>query len=453
MADDTQSALERMFAPRSVAVVGVPRGMKTGRLFLEALQKPGFRGEIFPINPNADEILGLKAYPTVSAIDQPVDLAIVVTPPAVAVDVVADLGRAGVAGAVMFTAGFDELGTAEGAARGRELLETARSGGVRLIGPNCMGLYVPAIGLGPFPNMPSTVGDVGFISQSGSLLSAFAREGEARGFAFSKAVSMGNQLDLEGADFVRYLADDEETRVIAMYVEGARDGRRLFDALSYAAARKPVVMWKSGRTSGGARAARSHTGAMAGSGELWGAMARQAGVIPAKTLLDLSDLVVAVRMRHRPAGDGIAIVTGPGGPSISAADAAEEAGLRLSELGGETIERLAAEIAAVGTSPRNPVDVGMVMYGPTNVYADVTEIVGADSGVHGVIVIGGRASGDGAAEFADQMAAALDRIEKPLALIQANPDGDLLRRHTDAGIGVFPTAERAAQAFAALAAQ
>lgn len=442
--------MERIFAPRSVAVVGVPRGMKTGRMFLEALQKPGFRGDIYPVNPNADEILGLKTYPTVSAIGAPVDIAIVVTPPSVAASVVEDCGKAGVAGAVMFTAGFDELGTDEGRARGAELLEVAQHVGVRLVGPNCMGLYVPSIGLAAYPNLPAEAGDVSFISQSGSLVSAFARDGVTRGFAFSKVVSMGNQLDLEAADFVRYFADDDTTNVIAIYVEGARDGRRLFEALRYATARKPVVMWKSGRTDGGARAARSHTGALAGSNALWEAMARQAGVVPAKTIQDLADLVVALRMRPRPATRRLAIVTGPGGPSISATDAAEEAGLQLAELDGETIERLRSEINAVGTSPRNPVDVGLIMYGPMDVYARVTEIVGADPNVDGVIVIGGRGSGDGAADFADQMAAAADRIGKPLALIGAPPDADVLRRYVDAGIGVFPTAERAVQAFAAI---
>lgn len=444
--------MERIFAPRSIAVVGVPRGMKTGRMFLEALQKPGFRGELYPINPNADEILGLKAYPSIDAIGSPVDLAIVVTPPAAAVSVIEDCGRSGVTGAVMFTAGFDELGTAEGTALGAELRATAERAGVRLIGPNCMGLYVPALGLAPFANMPAEPGDIGFISQSGSLLSFFARDGVARGFGISKAVSMGNQLDLEGADFVRYLADDDDTKAIAMYVEGARDGRRLFEALRYATARKPVVMWKSGRTEGGARAARSHTGALAGSNELWQAMSRQAGVIPAKTILELADLVVALRGRFLPAGNRIAIVTGPGGPSISATDAAEEAGLRLAELDGSTIERLRGEIAAVGTSPRNPVDVGLIMYGPMDIYARVTEIVGADPNVDAVVVIGGRGSGDGADQFAQQMAEAQEHNGKPVALVQAAPAEEQLQRYVEAGISVFPTAERAVHAFAAVAA-
>ncbi len=145
--DATMQVMERIFAPRSVAVVGVPRGMKTGRMFLEALLKPGFKGPIYPVNPNADEILGLKTYPSVSAIGEPVDLAIVATPPGAATSVIADCGRAGVAAAVLFTAGFGELGTPDGEARADELRSVAEEGGVRLIGPNCMGLYNPALGV------------------------------------------------------------------------------------------------------------------------------------------------------------------------------------------------------------------------------------------------------------------------------------------------------------------
>ncbi len=446
----TAETLDRIFAPRAIAIVGVPRGMKTGRMFLEALQQPGFDGDLFPVNPNAGEILGLRCYSSVSAIEARVDIAIVLTPPGAAPEVIRDCGRAGLAGAVMFTAGFDELGTDEGEARGAELLAIAREGGVRLIGPNCMGLYVPSIGLAPFPNMPHEVGDVAFISQSGSLVTALAREGQLRGFGFSKVVSMGNQLDLQAADFLRYFADDDATRVIAMYVEGARDGRRFFEALKYAAARKSVVMWKSGRTAGGARAARSHTGALAGSYEIWQAVAKQAGAIMARNLLELADLVIALRMEPRPFGRRLAIVTGPGGPSISATDAAEEAGLLLAELDGDTIERLRPELAAVGTSPRNPVDVGLVMYGPTDVYANATAIVAADENVDGVVVIGGAGQGDHALEFADRMREVARRSGKPIAVIQSVPDEQLRRRFVDGGIGLFPTGERAVQAFASV---
>ena len=441
--------MERVFQPRSVALVGVPRGKKTGRLFLEALQDPGFQGAIYPINPNADEILGLRAYPSVEAVGQPIDLAIVVTPPDAAAGVVADCGRAGVAAAVLFTAGFAELGSDEGRTRERELVEVAESSGVRLIGPNCMGVYAPSVGLASFAGMPSTVGDVAFVSQSGSLMSGFARDAAGRGFAVSKAVSIGNQLDLDAADFLRYLAEDDQTSVIAMYVEGPPAPRALFEALRETTRRKPVVLWKSGRTEGGGRAARSHTGAMAGSAEVWRAMARQTGAVAARNIGELVDAVVALRMRPVPSGERLAVVTGPGGPSISAVDAAEEVGLQLATLEGATIEQLGGAIAAVGTSPRNPIDVGLILYGPMDVYGQVTSIAMADPNVDGAIVIGGAPRGGDTEAFLEQLVAARNASVKAVAQVgmAAEPNPDLARAYSEAGIGLYPTAERAVEAY------
>ena len=438
----------RIFAPRSLALIGVPRGDGIGRRFLEAAQSPGFAGAVYPVNPSASEILGVQTYPSVTAIGQPIDHAIVLTPAHAAAGVVAQCGEAGVRVAAMFVAGFDELASAEGDARARDLLEAARAGGVRLIGPNCMGVYSPAVALGPFPGMSTEVGDTAFISQSGSLMSMFAREASERGYATSKAVSAGNQLDLQAADFLRYLAGDDETKVVAIYVEGARDGRGFFEALRETAARKPVVLWKAGRTTGGARAVQSHTGALAGSRELWEAVARQSGAIPATNASDLIDLVVALHMRPLPAAAGIAVVTGPGGPAISAVDALEEAGLRLAQLDSGTIERLRGEINPVGTSPRNPVDVGLG--GSAEAFDGGTRIAAADHAVDAVVVIGGGGPGQSMRRFAESMIAARDESGKPIALVTMQPldDRELLRTYADAGIGVFPTPERAVRAMA-----
>jgi acetate---CoA ligase (ADP-forming) subunit alpha len=443
------SVMQQVFEPRSVVVVGASRGPGLGRRFIEALQSPGFTGDVYAVNPNADEILGVKCYPSVEAIGKPIDHAIVATPPGAAAAVVADLGRAGVPVAVMFVAGFDELHTAEGDTRASELLAAADAGGVRMIGPNCMGVYSPSVGLAPFPGMGSAVGDTAFISQSGSLMSMFARESGERGFPASKAISVGNQLDLQAADFLRYLGDDESTSVVGMYVEGARDGREFFDALRATAARKPVVLWKSGRTEGGARAARSHTGALTGSRRIWEAVARQTGAIAAKNAEQMIDLVVALHMRPMPSGGRVALVTGPGGPAISAVDALEEAGLSLAELAPETIERLAEEMNAVGTSPRNPVDLGLG--GAQESFESCARIVGADAGVDGVVIIGGGGGGDGGRRFAESMVAAQREAGTPFAIASSmgpGVDPEVLRMYSEAGIGVFPTADRAVGAFA-----
>ena len=204
--------------------------------------------------------------------------------------------------AALFTAGFSEAGTDEGREREARLLAAARRGArpVRLVGPNCMALYVPKTGLAMLPNMPSEVGPVAFVSQSGSLCTFVAGGGYARGLAFSKVVSIGNQADLTAADFFEYLADDPETEVIASYLEGARDGRHLFRALERCASRKPVVIWKAGRTEAGARAAHSHTAALSGERAVWSAMLRQVGALPAHDMDEMLDLLVACR--HVPRG-------------------------------------------------------------------------------------------------------------------------------------------------------
>jgi len=453
MPGDAGSVMRQVFEPRSVAVVGVPRREGLGRRFLEALQSPGFRGDVYAVNPGADEILGVKCHPTVSAIGRPVEQAIVVAPPDAAPGIVADCGRAGVSVAIMFVAGFDELHTPEGDARAAALLAAAREGGVRMIGPNCMGVYSPAVGLGPFPGVPTEVGDTAFISQSGSLMSMFTRESTARGYPASKAVSVGNQLDLQAADFLDHLSDDAATRVVGMYVEGARDGRHFFDALRATSARKPVVLWKSGRTEGGARAARSHTGALTGSRYVWEAVARQAGAVVARNAEQVIDLVVALHMRPAPAGRRIAIVTGPGGPGISAVDALEEAGLALARLAPGSIERLWAEINPVGTSPRNPIDVGLG--GSLEAFERGARIAAADPAVDGVVIIGGGGGGEGARRFAEAMVGAHRDARVPFAIATAMSgpaEASLQRRYVDAGIGVFPTADRAVSAFAGAAA-
>jgi len=444
-ATTASDVIHQFFEPRSVVVVGVPRGQGLGRRFLEALQKPGFHGDVYAVNPNAEEILGVRCYPSVSAIGKPIDLAIVVTPPTAAAAVIEDCGRAGVRAAVMFVSGFDELHTEEGDARAAALMAAATEGGVRMVGPNCMGVYAPAVGLGPFPGMPTETGDTAFISQSGSLMSMFARESTARGLPASKAISVGNQLDLQAADFLRYLGEDDATNVVGMYVEGARDGRGFFEALRATAARKPVVLWKAGRTAGGARAARSHTGALTGTRELWTAVARQTGAITAYNSEQLIDLVVALHMRPFPTGGRLAVVTGPGGPSISAVDALEEAGLQLAELAPETIDRLRGEINAVGTSPRNPVDLGMG--GTRETFDRSARIAGADPGVDGVVIIGGGGGTDGQ-QFAEAMIDAQREAGTPFAVASAQPELELLRTYADAGIGVFPTADRAVTAIA-----
>ncbi|UCD55998.1 MAG: CoA-binding protein, partial [Candidatus Hydrogenedentota bacterium] len=258
----TREQMQAIFSPRTVAVVGAPRSFKPGLVFLQALLDPGFKGEVFPINPNADEILGLKTYPSVSAVPAQVDQAIVLVGIEQLQEVIEDCARKKVKAAIVFTSGFGETGDSIGLERERKMVAAARLGNVRLVGPNCMGVYCPESGLGFFPTMPSTAGTLAFVSQSGSMGAFVTLMATLRGINLSKVVSIGNECDLSSSDFIDYLADDERTDIITAYLEGTRDGRTLLRALKKAALRKPVIIWKSGSTSAGARAVESHTGSL-----------------------------------------------------------------------------------------------------------------------------------------------------------------------------------------------
>jgi acyl-CoA synthetase (NDP forming) len=439
---------QALFEPRSVAVVGVPRAPRPGQLFLQALLDPGYRGRIYPVNPNAREILGLPCYPSVRSLPEVVDLAIIVVPAAAAISVVRECADKGVRAAVVFTAGFSELGTEEGRAREAELVAAARRGRLRLLGPNCMGVYVPKSGLGSFPAMPSEQGTIAFISQSGSLSNALVWVGAERGLAFSKVISMGNQADLEAADFLEYLAEDPETEIIAAYIEGAKDGRRLWHALTEAGRRKHLVVWKVGRTRSGARAASSHTGALAGEAQVWSGLLRQAGGLQVGDLEELLDLLVALRYVGRPTGRRMAIVTGPGGPAVSAADACEEVGLELAQLSTETQTRLREAIGSAGTSVRNPVDIGLVLGGVTEMYRGAVEATIGDPGVDAVVVIGGAARGGGWQNHIEGMARLAGRTARPILQVGFGPaDPAVDRALAREGIPSFRSAERALRAY------
>jgi acyl-CoA synthetase (NDP forming) len=438
-----------LFEPQSVAVVGVPRSPRPGQLFLQALLDPGYRGRIYPVNPNTREILGLRCYPSVASLPEAVDLAIIVVPAAVAASVVGECAERGVRAAIVFTAGFSELGTEEGRAREAELVAAAGRGPLRLVGPNCMGVYVPKSGLGSFPGMPSEQGPIAFVSQSGSLSNRLVWSGGERGLAFSKVISVGNQADLEASDFLEYLAEDPETEVIAAYIEGARDGRRLWRALAEAGRRKHLAVWKVGRTGSGARAASSHTGALAGEAEVWSGLLRQAGALQVRDLEELLDVLLALRYMGRPGGRHVAIVTGPGGPAVSAADACEEAGLHLAALSAETEARLRGVVGSAGTSVRNPVDIGLVLGGAAEMYRRAVEATIEDPGVDAVVVIGGSVRGEGWQAHIEAMASLAQATAKPILQVSFGA-GDPVVEHAlaRAGIPSFPSAERALQAYA-----
>ncbi|GAB4331905.1 MAG: CoA-binding protein [Dehalococcoidia bacterium] len=444
----TYDELRPLLEPQTVAVVGVSRSGKQGAVFVDGLKDPGFKGDVFIVHPSADEIMGVKAYPSVAALPKRPDLAILVLPAEPAIEVVRDLAAAGVPGAALFTAGFNELGSDEGNERAGRLIEAA-AGRTRLIGPNGMGVYNPRRGIAMFGGMPAKAGGVGLISQSGSLTQFVVRAAAQRGLGFSKAVSMGNQLDLNAADFLEFFTEDPETTVIGAYIEGVPDARRFARALRRAAAAKPVVIWKAGRAAAGVRAAQSHTGQLAGDYAIWQGLARQAGAILVREADELVDtLVAASALAGRRAGRRFAIVTGPGGPAVSASDACEEAGLTLADLSFETTQRLAEVVAAAGTSVRNPVDVGMVIVGAAETYGRCLRMALADENVDAALVIGGDRQDPEA--FARMLVEASQEAGKPVIHALSGDFGPVTTAEylTDNGIAHAPSAERALRAYA-----
>jgi len=352
--------LEFFFNPKTVAVVGASRKPgKVGYALLKNL-KEFYKGKIYPVNPNADEILGLKAYPKVSSIPDEVDVAVIAVPAPKVIDVAKDCGEAGVKGLIVISGGFKEVGP-EGAELERRLVEVVRKYGMRLIGPNCVGVYVPKTGMNTlflprerqgFPKH----GGIAFISQSGAFGSAVLDWAAMRGVGISKFVSYGNKADVNDADLLAYLREDPDTRVITIYIEGVEDGRSFLKALKETTPVKPVAVLKSGRTEAGARAATSHTGALAGSDAVYSAAFKQSGVIRAYGMEELFDIGMALSMQPPAPGDRVAVLTVGGGSGVMTADALADLGLKVPRLSEETVSKLRKVLLPIA-SPYNPVDV------------------------------------------------------------------------------------------------
>ncbi len=380
--------LDQIFYPQSVAIVGLPRGLKTGKVFLMALMDQGFSGAIYPVHPTAEEIDGLNAYPSVSAIPDAVDLAIILVPHEHALPVLYECAEKGVKGAVLFTAGYKETGTEAGRHLEAELARVAKESGMRLFGPNCMGLYVPESGLSFFPGLSKNPGHVGFISHSGSLANILGRIAADKGIYFSKAVSLGNECDVTGTDILNYLAEDPKTAVIGGYLESIGDGPGFLNALKAASLKKPVILWKVGLNPEGQKAANSHTGAMASRRQIWQAVVRQGGAVPIKGFDWLTDALMSFSLLPDGLGDRVAILSGPGGMAVGAAEACGDEGLKLAEVSADTRTRLSEFVPQTGTSLANPVDVGLGASFDIDIYIKAARALADDPGVDAVVSIG-----------------------------------------------------------------
>ena len=380
--------LDEIFNPRSIAVVGASSDPnKAGYHFFKGLVALKFDGTIYPINLDGSDVLGFKGYRNLRNVPGPIDYVIIAIPAHEVPKIIEDCASKGVKVVHIFTSGFSETGRANRTKLEAQIAEIARKGNVRIIGPNCMGIYHPKIGLsnfGVFPTKES--GPVGFISQSGGNTGDFARLGLVRGLRFSKLVSYGNASDLDSTDFMEYFAWDSETKIICAYIEGVKDGRRFVNVLKEVARLKPVIILKGGLTEAGTRAVSSHTGVLAGSDAIWKALFHQTGTIQVESLREMTDLALAFSHMSCPKGRRAGIVGIGGGASVAAADFCEKAGLMVSRFMEGTIAGLEKITPVAGTSVKNPVDspVGRRVAVPE--YEETLRLVASDPQIDFLIV-------------------------------------------------------------------
>jgi len=353
-------SLDYIFNPRSIAVVGVSTDMsrfRSGRLFLESVVDAGFEGPIYPVGHDKGEVFGLELYPSIKAVPGTVDYVISAIPAEHTPQLIVDCASKGVKAVHLFTAGFSEIEDKQGQQLQDELVALARQNGVRIIGPNCMGLYCPKAKIAFHPDFPKENGTIAFLSQSGGNTIYAVREGATRGIYFSKVVSYGNAADLNECDFLEYFTDDPDTEIIAAYIEGVTNGTRFVEALKQATRVKPVIIYKGGLSESGTRAVASHTGAMAGSERVWQGLLKQAGAIQVYSMEELLDQLLLFRYMPAPKGKATAIIGIGGGNSVQAADVCTNAGLTVPLLPEEIRRRLKDLYASeTGASFRNPVD-------------------------------------------------------------------------------------------------
>jgi acyl-CoA synthetase (NDP forming) len=357
-----KSDLSGIFDPKSVAVVGVsskgPGPQFGGADFVDALLSCGFKGNIYPINPKGGEVLGLKVYPSLRDISGPVDYVICCIAAPQVPQLVEDCAAKSVKGIQIYTGGFSESGTEEGKRLEQEIAALVSQNGIRVIGPNCVGIYCPRTGLAFLPDFPSDTGPVAIISQSGGNSFYIVREGAKRGIRFSKVISYGNACDVNESDLLEFLADDKDTKLIGAYVEGVKDGRRFVRVLEEAAKAKPVIVLKGGIGEAGARAVASHTGALVGSDEAWDGLLRQLGAIRAYSLEELIDMAVTFYYLPSVLGRKVSVVGGGGGSSVLSTDDCTNAGLIVPRFPVAIQDKLKGymEKGSIGVILSNPVD-------------------------------------------------------------------------------------------------
>ena len=391
MFEEKIKEFEPIFYPKSVAVVGASTtAIKAGSVWVWSLKSAGFPGSIYPVGSKSGRIADLEIFPNLRLIPGEIDYVIVAIPRQSVLDLLDDCVAKNAKAVQFFTAGFSEMDAKQGHKLEEQMLKKARQGNVRIIGPNCIGVYCPEHKI---PFLMGTLGDsgsVGFVSQSGGIATKLVTIGIARHINYSKGVSFGNGIDLDASDFLQYLAADPKTKTIGAYLEGTRDGARLFNTMKEVAKIKPLVVWKGGRTEAGAQAAMSHTGSLASSAAVWSAMLRQAGAIEVHSLEELTDsLLIFQQLRYRQ-GTRAAIIgglaDGGGGNSVAAGDACMENGLEVPPLSLKTKQKLSELLGEVGSILHNPVDVSQAQFRGLATLFQSIDLVARDTAIDIILI-------------------------------------------------------------------
>lgn len=385
--------LEAAFHPKAVAIVGVSANAKRGDMwagggggFMSAFEQLGFKGHLYPVNPKAAEILGYKAYPTVYSIPEHVDLVIMAVPAKFAPAVLEDCIKANAKNIHMFTAGFEETGEQEGIELGKQVREIARRGKLNIIGPNCMGLYVPDAGIGTFDKLPTKSGNAVFLSQSGGHLNWYAHYAPNYGIYFNKGISFGNAYVFDSTDYLDYLENDPKAQYFSLYLEGVKDGAKLRKQVTRINRTRPMIIWKAGLTATGARAVASHTASLAGQEAVWKGFFAQTGAVQVNSLEEMAEATMTFRCLKPPKGNRVAVMSLGGGTSVAAGDVCSREGLEVPPLSQHTQTELKKFISLAGASIRNPLDTGLI-FRDIDVLERELELVAADPAIDMMIMM------------------------------------------------------------------
>jgi acetyl coenzyme A synthetase (ADP forming)-like protein len=377
-------SLKSFFEPKSVAVIGASREPgKLGHEVFKNIIDAGFKGELYPINPKADEISGRKCYPSIKDVPSDVELVVVIVPARFVPQVIADCGLKAVRAVIVISSGFKETSEA-GKELERQMLAEAHKAGIRIIGPNCQGVNSTTSGLCASWPLVTTKGAISIVSQSGTVGAALECWAADEGVGVCKFVALGNKSDVDEIELLEYLADDPSTRVIALYIEGVRDGRKFMEVARDAVRRKPVVVLKGGRTVKGAEAVLSHTRSLAGSDKIFDAAFKQVGIIRAGGVEELYDMCKGFARLPLPKGKNVVVITSSGGAGILATDASEEMDLDLVNLPDKALSTLKEKLPPECIL-RNPLD--LTGSATSQMYDEVLAALGAEPEVHSVVMI------------------------------------------------------------------